>query len=147
MTNKAPNPIEYWDGLYDLLSTVSSNGELLRELQTFRLLSWDGASIAYRMSLGKRLSTLFGNPYNYAIGTFVDALRKAMIRRRQYERVEQMIKVLTEDSPGEYEPCTKRREGIHELKLEKTTRGLTGIVEKYYCRHCNTFQYKVVQLC
>jgi hypothetical protein len=144
MAKKAPDPTAYWDGLYDLLPT-KSDGRLYKELNSAQFRSWDGASIAENQSLGKRLSEALGNPYNYANSSFVSGLRDAMFRRRRYERVEQFIKTLKESS-GEYDPCTERRNLVHDLKLVKSERGLTGIVERHFCKHCNSFQYKVLPL-
>lgn len=146
MASKAPNPDKYWDGLFAILPT-KSGGQLLRELEEFRFAHWEASSIAYRTGLGKRLAAALDNPYSYATGTFVDGLRKAMFRHRRAARVEPFVLEMRARTAPDDKPCTKRRKGVHIFEKMQTKTGLTGAVEMYHCRYCNSFQYKVVPLC
>lgn len=148
MGKKAPYPERYWDQQYQRLAKESEN--LFRAVHEYRFQFWDGASIAEQSRLAKSLIAVLGNPYDYALSTFVDGLRKAMFRYKRAERYETLVRELREQTVCEVTQCTKRRKGIHRFELDysnRLRRGLTGSVELYYCAMCNGRRWKLLDHC
>lgn len=145
MAKKAPDPERYWDYQYQQLKRISPT--LFATLNELRFQHWDGASISERNWLAKSLVEVLGNPYDYAPGTFVDALRKAKFRLRSCERWETLVKEFRARLYCEFKPCIKRNKFRHNFKTDKLRRGLTASIERRYCESCNSFRWVLLEHC
>jgi hypothetical protein len=78
---KAPDPQAYW--LAQSARLLEQSPELFQEVRAFVFSPWDARSIAHQRQLGARLAALLGNEYNYAPGSFVSNIRKAIYKRER----------------------------------------------------------------